>query len=45
MAEIFSFLMINKIEIENKSKKDKILENKIKFIELSLSKIDKSFKF
>lgn len=45
MAEVFSFLMISKIQIENKSEKDKILKNKINFIKEGLSKIDGSFVF
>jgi len=37
--------MISKIQIENKSEKDKILKNKINFIKEGLSKIDGSFVF
>ena len=42
MAEVYSFLMTNKINIKNKSKKDSILSNKVKFIEYGINKI-KSF--
>ena len=42
MAEVYSFLIINKINIKNKSKKDSILSNKVKFIEYGINKI-KSF--
>ena len=42
MAEVYSFLITNKINIKNKSKKDLILFNKIKFIETGINKI-KSF--
>ena len=40
MAEVYSFLMIDKINIKNKSKKDSILFNKIKFIESGINKIN-----
>ena len=39
MAEVYSFLMTNEINIKNKSKKDSILFNKIKFIEAGIDKI------
>ena len=39
MAEVYSFLMTNEINIKNKSKKDSILFNKIKFIETRIDKI------
>ena len=39
MAEVYSFLMTNEINIRNKSKKDSILFNKIKFIEARIDKI------
>ena len=39
MAEVYSFLMTNEINIRNKSKKDSILFNKIKFIEAGIDKI------
>ena len=45
MAEIFSFLMVKKNNLENIIKNDQILKNKINFIKSSLSKIDSSFKF
>ena len=40
MAEVYSFLVTNKIDIRNKSKKDSILFNKIKFIESGINKIN-----
>ena len=40
MAEVYSFLVTNKIDIKNKSKKDSILFNKIKFIESGINKIN-----
>ncbi|WP_440651723.1 putative zinc-binding metallopeptidase [Candidatus Pelagibacter sp. HIMB1495] len=40
MAEIFSFLMVNKNLIEEKIKNDPILNNKVNFIKLNISKID-----
>ena len=45
MAEVFSFLMIDKALVEDKSNDDMILKNKINFIKSSLSKVDASFKF
>ena len=39
MAEVYSFLITNKISIKNKSRKDSILINKIKFIESGIKKI------
>ena len=39
MAEIYSFLITNGINIKNKSKKDLILFNKIKFVETRINKI------
>ena len=42
MAEIFSFLMTDKETIEDKINTDKILSNKVNFIKLNLSKIDKN---
>ena len=42
MAEIFSFLMIDKNTIKEKIKNDKILYNKVNFIKFSLDKIDKN---
>ena len=42
MAEIFSFLMTDKETIEAKINSDKILNNKVNFIKLNLSKIDKN---
>ncbi len=41
MAEIFSFLMIDKSKIEKKMDNDEILKNKVNFIKFNLSKIDK----
>ena len=42
MAEIFSFLMVNKNLIEEKIKNDTILNNKVNFIKTNLSKIDEN---
>ena len=42
MAEIFSFLMVNKNLIEEKIKKDSILKNKVNFIKTNIFKIDKN---
>ncbi len=42
MAEIFSYLMINKKEIEKKIEKDEILKKKVNFIKINLSRIDKN---
>ena len=42
MAEIFSFLMVNKNLIEEKIKNDTILNNKVNFIKTKLSKIDEN---
>ena len=39
MAEVYSFLITNEINIKNKSKQDSILFNKIKFIEYGINKI------
>ena len=39
MAEIYSFLVTDKTNIKNMSKKDNILLNKIKFIESWIEKI------
>ena len=41
MAEVYSFLVTNEINIKNKSKKDPILFKKIKFIETRINKIKK----
>ena len=40
MAEVFSFLIIDKINIENKTKKDPILFNKVNYIKSALDKIN-----
>ena len=45
MAEIFSFLMTNKSEVEAKTSDDKILQKKVKYIKSILANIDKSFTF
>ena len=45
MAEIFSFLMTDKKNIENKSTNDPILYKKISFIKKGISKIDNKFRF
>ncbi len=42
MAEIFSFLMVNKNLIEEKIKKDFILNNKVNFIKTNIFKIDEN---
>ena len=42
MAEIFSFLMVNKNLIEEKIKNDPILNKKVNFIKLNISKIDEN---
>ena len=42
MAEIFSFLMVNKNLIEEKIKKDIILNNKVNFIKTNIFKIDEN---
>jgi len=42
MADIFSFLMVNKNLIEQKIKKDSILNNKVNFIKTNIFKIDKN---
>ena len=42
MAEIFSFLMTDKETIEDKINNDEILNNKVNFIKLNLTKIDKN---
>ena len=41
MAEVFSFLIFDRINLENKSKKDPILLNKINYIKSGLDKINK----
>ena len=45
MAEVFSFLMINKKMIENKASMDPILNNKILLIKNNIFKIHKNFNF
>jgi len=45
MAEVFSFLMIDKNNIKSKANKDSILNNKISFIKRNVSKIDNKFTF
>ena len=42
MAEIFSFLMVNKNLIEEKIKNDPILNKKVNFVKLNISKIDEN---
>ena len=39
MAEVYSFLMTDKINIENKANKDSILFNKIEYIKSGIDKI------
>ena len=41
MAEVFSFLIFDRINLENKSKNDPILLNKINYIKSGLDKINK----
>jgi len=41
MAEVFSFLVTDKINIENKTKKDSILFNKVEYIKKGIDKIEK----
>jgi hypothetical protein len=41
MAEVFSFLITDKINIENKTKKDSILFNKVEYIKKGIDKIKK----
>tara|TARA_Y100000590_G_scaffold234128_1_gene263702 strand:- start:2130 stop:2867 length:738 start_codon:yes stop_codon:yes gene_type:complete len=45
MAEIFSFLIIDKKKIENKALRDPILSKKISYIKKNIIKIDQNFKF
>ena len=45
MAEVFSYLMVNKKIINKKIKNDPILEKKILYIKEKLFKIDNTFKF
>ena len=45
MAEIFSFLITDKKNVENKALKDSVLKKKISYIKKTLLKIDKEFKF
>ena len=41
MAEIFSFMMTDRINLDELIKKDKILEKKVTFIKSGILKIDK----
>ena len=45
MAEVFSFLIAHKEQIENKALNDQILTNKILFIKDNLLRIHKKFLF
>jgi len=45
MAEVFSFLITDKKNIENKALKDPVLKKKISYIKKTLLKIDQKFKF
>jgi len=45
MAEIFSFLITDRKNIENKALKDPVLKKKISYIKKTLLKIDQKFKF
>ena len=40
MAEVFSFIMTDKLKIKNIAKKDSILSNKIEFIKNGIKKIE-----
>ena len=45
MAEVFSFLITDRKNIENKALKDPVLKKKISYIKKTLLKIDQKFKF
>jgi len=45
MAEVFSFLITDRKNIENKAVKDSVLKKKISYIKKALLKIDQKFKF
>ena len=45
MAEIFSFLMIDKTKVSKILLKDPVINNKINFLKDELTKIDDNFKF
>ena len=45
MAEIFSFLITDRKNIENKALKDPVLKKKISYIKKALLKIDQEFKY
>ncbi len=45
MAEVFSFIITDKIKIEDKAKIDPILNKKILFIKKNILKIDETFNF
>ena len=45
MAEVFSFLITDRKNIENKALKDPVLKKKISYIKKTLLKIDQEFKF
>ena len=40
MAEVFSFIMTDKLKIKNIANKDSILSNKIEFIKNGIKKIE-----
>ena len=40
MAEVFSFIMTDKLKIKNIAKKDSVLSNKIEFIKNGIKKIE-----
>ena len=45
MAEIFSFLMIDRELVEKKIENDLILNNKVKYLKKNLKLIDNNFMF
>ena len=45
MAEVFSFLIVDRKNIENKALEDSVLRKKISYIKKTLLKIDQEFKF
>jgi len=45
MAEVFSFLIVDRKNVENKALEDPVLRKKISYIKKTLLKIDQKFKF